>query len=183
MCTSAILTSCLYLLPNSGPPPLGGDVAYTNENILRQQRHFNDIRKVGGVDCVQDIYAKDPTPVGEYARFWFIGKVARCSGTVSPELAIARQFNLIEEHASRIRPIELGRHFGSIELYAAAGDSELLTSQNNPRIRLRKVDRVVDGSDKVPLLEVGLDLSIVTNQGQGFCIIRTEDGVVPPSLM
>jgi hypothetical protein len=59
----------------------------------------------------------------------------------------------------------------------------VLTSQNDVGTRLQNVDKVVDGSDNVPLLEVGLDLSIVTNQGAGFYIIRTEDGVVPPNLI
>ena len=132
---------------------------------------------------MQDIYARDPNTAGDNISLWFVGKVARCTGTVSSEAAIARQFNMIEEHACRVRPVELGRHFGSLELYAAPGDSELLASQNDPRIRLVKVPRSVEGSEKVPLLEVGLNLELVTNQGLGFCIVRTEDGVVPPHLI
>lgn len=198
-----------YISPmRQRPRPEGGDVAYTNENILRQLRYYNDIRKVGGKDCVQDIYARDPNAEGDNVRYWFVGKVARCTGTVSPELAIGRQFNLMEEHACRIRPVELGRHFGSLEFYAAPGDTEPLTSQNDPGIRLKKVTRVVEGAEKVPLLEVGLNLEvrsnpcfcttvlriliqhvsnknsqIVTNEGAGFCIVRTEYGVVPPHLI
>lgn len=155
-------------------------MAYANENILRQLRTFNDIRKVGGKECVQDIYAKDPTPVGNYFRYWFVGKVARCSGTVSPEQAIAQQFNLIEEHATRIRPVELGRSFGNLEFYAAPGDTELL---NDPGIRLQKIPRSADGADDAPLMEIGLNLEIVTNQGVGLNIVRTEDGIVPPELI
>ncbi|KAL9184349.1 hypothetical protein ACHAXT_002435 [Thalassiosira profunda] len=165
------------------PRPEGGDVAYTQENILRQLRYYNDIRKVGGRDCVQDLYVRDPNSSGDNTRYWFAGKVARCTGTVSPERAIARQFNLLEEHATRIRPVELGRYFGSLEFYAAPGDTEMLTSQNDPGIRLEKVRRSAEGAEEVALLEVGLNLEIVTNQGLGFCIVRTEDGVVPPHLI
>ena len=166
------------------PPPQGGDVAYNNENILRQQRYYNDIKKVGGKECVEDIYARDPSSKDvNNIRYWFVGKVARCTGTVSPALAVAKQFNLIEEHATRIRPVELGRYFGKLEFYAAPGDTELLTSQNDPGIRLTKVCRYVEGAENVPLLEVGLDLSIVTNRGAGLYIIRTDDGVVPPHLI
>ena len=43
--------------------------------------------------------------------------------------------------------------------------------------------RSVEGTEKIPLLEVGLNLEIVTNNGVGFCIIRTEDGIVPPHLI
>ncbi len=146
-------------------------------------RYYNDIRKVGGSGCVQDIYARDPSPVGVHVCYWFVGKVARCTGTVSPELAVARQFNLIEEHACRMRPIELGRHFGSLEFYVAPGDTEVLTAQNNPRIRLEKVQRWAVGAENVALLEVGLNLEIVTNQGVGFCIVRTDQGVVPPGVI
>jgi hypothetical protein len=144
-------------------------------------RFYSDIRKVGGSDCVQDIYARDPSPVGGF-RYWFVGKVARCTGTVSPELAVARQLNLIEEHACRTRPIELGRHFGSLEFYSAPGDTELLAAKNDPLIRLQKVPRVERAED-VALFEVGLNLEIVTNQGVGFCIVRTDQGVVPPGLI
>ena len=166
------------------PPPLGGDVAYNNENILRQQRHYNDIRKVGGSDCVTDIYAQDLNTEDESnIRYWFVGKVSRCTGTVSEELAIARQINLIEEHACRIRPVELGRSFGNLDFYLAPGDTELRTTQNDPGIRLMKVQKNVDGAENVPLLEVGLDLSIVTNRGEGLYVSRTKDGVVPPHLM
>ena len=66
------------------PAPQGGDMAYSNENILRQQRYYNDIRKVGGSDCVQDVYVKDPgtTNNDDNIRYWYVGKVARCTGTV-----------------------------------------------------------------------------------------------------
>ena len=167
------------------PAPQGGDMAYSNENILRQQRYYNDIRKAGGTDCVQDVYVKDPgtTKDVDNIRYWYVGKVARCTGTVSSELAIARQINLLEEHATRIRPVELGRHFGSLEFYVARGDTELLATQNDPSIRIQKISKEVKGSENIPLLEVGLDLSIVTNQGQGLFIIRTEDGIVPPHLI
>merc|ERR1719464_515638 len=70
------------------PPPKGGDTAYTSENILRQLRYYNEIRKVGGKDCVHDIYVRDPTPSEDGVRFWFVGKVAACT---SAELAVARQ--------------------------------------------------------------------------------------------
>ena len=167
------------------PAPQGGEVAYNNENILRQQRYYNDIRKAGGADCVQDVYVKDPGTIDnvDNIRYWYVGKVARCTGTVSSELAIARQINLLEEHATRIRPVELGRYFGSLEFYVAPGDTELLATQNDPSVRLVKVSKELEGSEDVPLLEVGLDLSIVTNQGQGLFIIRTEDGIVPPHLI
>ena len=165
------------------PPPKGGDVAYNNENIFRQARHYNDIRKAGGKDCVQDIYARDPNTSGDNTRYWFVGKVARCTGTVSAEAAIARQMNLLEEHATRIRPVELGRSFGQLSMWFAPGDTELLMSQNDLGTRLQKVEKTVQGADEVDLLEVGLDLSIVTNQGAGFFIVRNEDGVVPPHMI
>ena len=102
---------------------------------------------------------------------------------MSKEAAVVRQFNLLEEHACRIRPVELGRCFGKLDMYAAPGDSELKTSQNDVTIRLVKMPRNLKGAEKVPLLEVGLNLDIVTNEGAGFFIIRTENGVVPPDMI
>jgi hypothetical protein len=78
---------------------------------------------------------------------------------------VARQFNLLEEHACRIRPVELGRCFGKLDMFAAPGDTEL--------------PRSCEGSKDVPLLEIGLNLDIVTNHGAGFFVTRNEDGVVP----
>ena len=72
-----------YISPmRERPKPKGGDVAYTNENIVRQQNYYTNIRNAGGVDCVMDIYARDPSTSGSSTRFWFVGKVARCTGKV-----------------------------------------------------------------------------------------------------
>ncbi|KAL7470598.1 hypothetical protein ACHAXS_011065 [Conticribra weissflogii] len=168
------------------PEPKGGDMAYTSPNILRQLRHYQNIRKVGGVECVSDVYAKDPNTTGKETRFWFVGKMARCTGTVSTEAALTRQLNLLQEHACRIRPVELGRLFGRLEFFTAPGDTELLTSQNDPGIVLKKVEIARDDGEEVrnvKLLEVGLNLEVVTNRGVGFFVVRTEDGVVPPHLL
>lgn len=74
-----------YISPmRNRPKPKGGDVAYNNENILRQTNNFINIRKAGGSDCILDIYAKDPNSMLEAGknatRFWFVAKVARCTG-------------------------------------------------------------------------------------------------------
>jgi hypothetical protein len=72
-----------YISPmRNRPQPKGGDVAYTNENIIRQNNHFNNIRKAGGSDCILDIYTRDPSTSGSSTRFWYVGKVARCTGEV-----------------------------------------------------------------------------------------------------
>jgi hypothetical protein len=92
---------------------------------------------------------------------------------------VARQFNLLEEHACRIRPVELGRCFGKLDMFAAPGDTELRMSENDSAIRLEKMPRSCEGSKDVPLLEIGLNLDIVTNHGAGFFVTRNEDGVVP----
>ena len=169
------------------PRPTGGDVAYTSENILGQLRTYNQIRDVGGPECVSDIYVMDPNPdasPNEGDRvFWFVGKAARCS-TVTPDAAVGRLRNLIEEHATRIRPVELGRHFGGLEVYVAPGDTEARVAEDDPSVRLVRVER--DGcpdSEGVDLVEVGLNLEIVTNRGVGLSVVRTEDGIVPPHLL
>ena len=96
---------------------------------------------------------------------------------------MARQWNLIEEHATRLRPVELGRCFGTCEIWVAPGDSEIEMSQNNPNVRLQRMERIVDGSDLVKNFEVGLNLEVVTNRGAGFFVLRNDDWMVPPELM
>jgi hypothetical protein len=97
-------------------------------------------------------------------------------GTVSLNQAIARQLNLIEEHAVRLRPVELGRSFGSLEIWVAPGDSEVACSENT--IALERMQRYVEGTEHVSLKEVGFSCQVVTNQGVGFAIERCNDGTV-----
>jgi len=101
----------------------------------------------------------------------------------------------MEEHAVRLRPIELGREFGNLEIWVAKGDSELEMSQavagnaaaegyglegmkSMERKSLKKMERDVVGSEKVKLLEVGFMAEYVTNTGQGFYIVRDDQGKV-----
>eukprot|EP00978_Attheya_sp_CCMP212_P024035 scaffold74861_cov52-Attheya_sp.AAC.2 len=165
--------------PGNRPPPQGGDMAYIRENIARQMETYQKIRKGGGIDCINDVYARDP----KRPQFWFIGKVARCTGTVTLNQAIARQLNLIEEHATRIRPVELGRCFKKLQIWTAPADSELEMSNNNPSIRLDLMQRYVEGCEDVDPIEVGFGAELVTNEGMGFYIERNNDGMVPPHLM
>lgn len=154
-------------------------MAYIKENVMRQMDHYMNIRKVGGTECVNDVYARNP----KTNQFWFVGKVARCTGTVSLNEAISRQLNLIEEHATRLRPVELGRAFGNLQFWTAPGDTEVEASENNPNVRLELMQRYVEGCEGVDHIEVGFNAEVVTNQGVGFKVERREDGTVPLHLI
>jgi len=65
--------------PGDRPPPQGGDMAYIKRNIDRQFQYYNQMRQVGGVECVTDVYASSPK---QAQVFWFAGKVARCTGVL-----------------------------------------------------------------------------------------------------
>mmetsp|Transcript_19139 Transcript_19139/g.45310 ORF Transcript_19139/g.45310 Transcript_19139/m.45310 type:complete len:219 (+) Transcript_19139:152-808(+) len=168
------------LSPEKRPPPQGGDMAYVRDNITRQMDNYLQIRKVGwpSEDCINDCYVRNP----RLSTFWFVGKVAK-THDVSLQQAVARQWNLIEEHATRLRPIELGRSFGSCEVWVAPGDTEFQVAENDPNIRLERMERSVDDCDSVKTFEVGLNLEVVTNRGAGFFVVRNEDGIVPPELL
>lgn len=97
-----------------------------------------------------------------------------CLGTVSVEEAVNRQWNLLEEHIVRLRPVELGRSFGSIEFWTAPGDSELACANNERPLQLVK-----KLSTTVSAKEVGANLEVVTNKGVGFHVERAEDGSIP----
>lgn len=47
-----------YYRPQSRATPQGGDMSYTEENIRRSAETFKAIRKVGGVDSTNDVYAR-----------------------------------------------------------------------------------------------------------------------------
>ena len=119
------------------------DMRYIEFNIMRQNKNFVSIREVGGAILTNDVYARDPGT----DTYWFCGKVARISD-VSLDKAVARQYDLIEEHASRLRPLELYKKKGSIELWTAPGDSEMDVAYNRPNIQFVKMKRSdeVDGA-------------------------------------
>jgi len=166
-----------YYRPGSRKPPQGGEMAYTEANVRRAASTFQSIRKVGGSGCTNDMYARN----AENNQFWYIGKIARCDGTVSLRQAASKQWNLMEEHACRLRPVELGREFGKMEIWAGRGDSELEYSQGLDNSNLLKMTRFVD-LDGVSTKEMGLMLEVVTNTGEGFYIERDDEGRVLKSL-
>jgi len=160
------------LPPGRRPAPKGGDMAYMKTNIVKQMDNYLAIRKVGGIDSINDVYARDSST----NIWWFVGKVARCTGTVSLDNAVQRQWNLIEEHATRLRPIELGRKFGELEIWTALGDSELHIANQIANYKMDHVDRFDCDESIARRVEVGFNCEVVTNQGEGFRVERENDG-------
>jgi hypothetical protein len=159
-------------------PHKGGDMSYAPEILERQKQHYQQIRRVGGLDVVNDVYARNPKLP---SSFWFVGKMARVS-PVSLEGAVVRQWNLIEEHAARIRPVELGRDFGLLELWCAPGDTERQMEEHDPFVKLVQVSRndnkgstSESAQPPVKVLEVGFNAEVVTSHGVGFRVERTAE--------
>jgi len=178
-----------FYRPGTRGPPHGGDMAYIESNVRRSASTFQSIRLVGGVECSNDVYARDPNAeIAQGCQYFYVGKVARCDGTVpNLKMAVARVWNLIEEHACRLRPVELGRGFGRLEVWVSkVGDRELemtLTGnegsiENDDEMGLVQMDRFVVGSEGVGLSEVGFMAEFVTNKGVGLSIRRDEEGRV-----
>ena len=143
------------------------DMDYTRDNILRQAQTYLNIR-TASKDNLQDVCNDVYVRLEDSDLFWYVGKSARCS-TTSTQLAISRQYTLIEEHAARLRPVELGRKVGKMELWIAPVDSELKVV--NGEIDLEKMER--DGDvDSVSPFEVGFNCEYVTNKGEGFSVKR-----------
>jgi hypothetical protein len=151
-------------------------MAYIQVNIQRQMDTYSAIRNVGGTECVRDVYVSSPSASLQPSKlFWYVGKIALAG--VSVEEAIARQRNLIEEHAARLRPVELGRSFGELQFFIAPGDSETQVEDNLqrlepvPRVRL---DEIV--LDTLARTECGFLCEVVTSMGVGFHVERAPDG-------
>lgn len=70
-------------------PPVPRDMRYNMFNINRQRENFEQIKAVGGVDLVNDIYVRDP----DSTTFWYCGKVARVSD-IPLEKAVSRQWSM-----------------------------------------------------------------------------------------
>jgi len=154
------------------PQAKNNDMTYTETNIKRQLNFFTQIQNVGDSNVVNDVYARDP----KRNIWWYVGKSARCTGTVTLQQAISRQYQLIEEHACRLRPVELGREIGKLEIWGAPYNSEQRVAQNDPSVLFEKMPREVKGDEDVSAIEVGFNCEFVTNKGVGFRVERRDDG-------
>lgn len=161
------------------------DMRYTPSNIMRQHQNFLAIREAGGSAVTYDLYARDPNT----DTFWFCGKVASVTD-VSCERAISRQWPLIEEHAVRLRPMELFPKRGILEIWYAPGDSELDVAYNRPTIRFVPVTRPTKYDKewmKTRTVEVGFQGEIYNRGEEGFRTLRNADGtptkaeIIPPT--
>ena len=100
-------------------------------------------------------------------------------GTVSLSQAVQWQWNLNEEHTTRLRPVELDWSFGQLQVWVAAGDSEIEISNNNenyPREKIIYMDMKKKLHDTIKNSEVGFNCEVVNNNSEGFCVQRTDTG-------
>lgn len=215
----------LYYRPQAREQPDnladGTMISYTESNIRQSAQTFQSIRSIGGKSCTNDIYVKAPSPHSQLLQydddnllqqhqqqghthdnstphvFWYVGKLARTDGTIpNPNDAIQKVWNIIEEHACRLRPVELGRYFHQrgdqqITIWIADGDSEIEMSQNQfqqhahgrlndlSHLNLKQMSTNYNMNNiakKVSMNEVGYMAEVVTNSGKGFYIVRNEEG-------
>jgi len=151
---------------------------YLPANISRQQRNYQAMTSVGGSETISDVYVRNPSS----QIFWYCGKVSRCTGTVTLEQSIQRQWYLIEEHAARLRNLELGPHFGSLEIWTAPGNSEMDVAYNRPHVKFEKHPRPATQEDvdavkkSVRLAEVGFEGEVYEGGEEGFRAKRSDDG-------
>mmetsp|Transcript_15816 Transcript_15816/g.22611 ORF Transcript_15816/g.22611 Transcript_15816/m.22611 type:complete len:256 (+) Transcript_15816:58-825(+) len=154
------------------------DMEYTPQNILRQHNNYLAITDVGGNETVTDVYARDP----DKNTFWFVGKIARCTGTKSIEQAISRQWFLIESHAARLRHKELAPKMKIMELWVAPGNSELDVAFNR-NVLFTKMNRPTKQAEidhiqrSIKAIEVAFQGEIYDQGEEGFRTERTNDGL------
>lgn len=147
------------------------DMQYNERNVVRQNKNFLAIREAAGNELTNDLYCRDP----KSNIFWFIGKVARVSD-VTVDQAVTRQWPMINEHASNLRPIELFPARKFLELWAAPGDSEMQVVYNDPNLIFRKMERKINGADAVKNTMVGYQGELYQAGEEGFRTTRKEDG-------
>jgi hypothetical protein len=181
---------------DAGGTSVAPDMKYIPRNVLRQNENFVAIRQVGGTELTNDVYIRQSTTTTdkknnnndemdddemEECTFWYVGKIARISD-VTPQQAIQRQWNLIETHASQLRPLELYPARGSLEIFLAPGDSELQVAYHRPDVKMTQVDRIVNEQDN-KALQTQLKSNLMGFQGEiynggeeGFRTLRYSDG-------
>jgi hypothetical protein len=165
----------MKLQPKVEPP---FDMKYLPTNIMRQLKHYQAMTGVGGSDTINDLYVRSP----DSKTFWYCGKISRCTGTATLEQCVQRQWGMLEEHAARLRNLELGPHFGSLEIWTAPANSELEVAYNRPSLTFQKHDRLETQEEvqqikkAVKLAEVGFEGEMYQGGEEGFRTERKEDG-------
>jgi hypothetical protein len=152
--------------------PVAPDMKYEPRNVKRAHETFNAIRESGGIKTTNDIYVRDPSS----DIFWYAGKVALISD-VSLEQCVARQWPMMERHATSLRPIELYPKRGLLEIWTAPGDSELDVAYNRPSLQLTKMKKDVEGASKVKKIFVGFQGEVYQKGEEGFRTWRTDEGL------
>lgn len=152
--------------------PVANDMTYVERNVRRSHENFLSLRNIGGKDVCNDVYAKSPSAKEE---IWYVGKVAKVSD-VSLEDSIARQWNLIETHATNLRPIELYPQRGNLEIWTAPGDSELDVAYNRPELKLTKMIKYEVTPQQLRNNLIGFQGEVYQEGEEGFRSWRKEDG-------
>jgi len=153
--------------------PVANDMTYVERNVKRSHENFLSLRSIGGKEICNDVYAKSPVEGSE--EVWYVGKVAKVSD-VNLEDSIARQWNLIEVHATNLRPIELFPHRGRLELWTAPGDTELDVAYNRPEFKLAKMERYEVTSKELRSNLIGFQGDVYQDGEEGFRSWRKPDG-------
>jgi len=152
--------------------PVSPDMTYIERNVRRCHTNFMNLRDISGKEVCNDIYAKSPARKEE---MWYVGKVAKISD-VSLEDCIARQWNIIEMHATNLRPIELYPHRGRLELWSAPGDTELEVAYNRPELIMTQMKHYELTSKDLKNNVIGFQGEVYQEGEEGFRSWRNEDG-------
>jgi hypothetical protein len=152
--------------------PVPNDMTYVERNVKRSHENFLSLRNIGGKGVCNDVYAKSPLQKEEV---WYVGKIAKVSD-VSLEDCIARQWNLIETHATNLRPIELYPHRGNLELWTAPGDTELDVAYNRPEMKMQKMKKYALTAQQLKNNMIGFQGEVYQEGEEGFRSWRKEDG-------
>jgi len=152
--------------------PVRPDMTYEPRNVKRAHETFLSIREAGGKQMTNDVYCRDP----DTDVFWYVGKVARISD-VSLEQCIARQWSMIERHATNLRPIDLYPERGRLQIWTAPGDSEMEVAYNRPTLTMAKMSKTVEGADQVKKMLIGFQGEVYNPGEEGFRTWRTDEGL------
>ncbi len=151
--------------------PVANDMTYVERNVKRAHENFLSIRNIGGKELCADMYASVPNN----EEVWYVGKVAKVSD-VTLEDCIARQWNLIETHATNLRPIELYPHRGTLDLWSAPGDTELDVAYNRPELKMQKMKHYEVTPQQLKNNMIGFQGEVYQEGEEGFRSWRKEDG-------
>ena len=157
--------------PRSRKDTISRDMLYNPRNVQRSTQTFRALSEANAPGV--DVYGYGRDGSDSEGTFWYLGKV-NCVSDVGIGKAVARQYDLICQHAANLRPLDLFAAVSNdeLELWTTTLDSEMDVAYNRPSTIFTKIERSDDDISSIKNTHVGFLGEYYENGEEGFRTLR-----------